>query len=169
MIMHNYVNVQTINQSKSLPSFQVVMTSPAGVNSQSTQTLLRGGNNSKQLDEIKAWGRGCWSGESVSRQGCLMFYLGFYIITGCNIQQKNLADKDFISTVLFFVVIGSWTCHLSLLMTSKYIIQHQVLAHSQTSCQGLSKVVTNQFTLDLVPWRSWDSFQVLIVLNFCAY
>ena len=135
------------------------MTSPAGINGQSIQMLLRGGNDSKQLDEIKAWGRGCWSGESVSRYGCLMF------------QQatKNLTDKDFISTVLFFVVIGSWTCQLSLLMTSKCIIQHQVLAHSQTSCQGLSKVVTNQFTLDLVPWRSWDSFQVLIVLNFCAY
>ena len=37
-----------------------------GVNGQSIQTLLRGGNDSKQLDEIKAGGRGCWSGESVS-------------------------------------------------------------------------------------------------------
>ena len=58
MIMHNYVNVWTINKSESLPAFQVVMTSPAYVNSQSIQMLLRGGNNSKQLDEIKAGGGG---------------------------------------------------------------------------------------------------------------
>ena len=56
--MHNYVNVKTINRSKSLPGYQVLITSLDGINSQSIQTLLRGENDSKQLDEIKAGGGG---------------------------------------------------------------------------------------------------------------
>ena len=52
--MHNYANVWTINQSKSLPGFQVVMTSLDGINGRSIQTLLRGENDSKHLDEIRA-------------------------------------------------------------------------------------------------------------------
>ena len=54
IIIHNYANVQTINQSKSLPGFRVVMTSLDGINDRSIQTLLRGENDSKQLDEIQA-------------------------------------------------------------------------------------------------------------------
>ena len=52
--MPNYANVQTINQSKSLPSFRVVMTSLDGINRRSIQTVLRGENDSKQSDEIQA-------------------------------------------------------------------------------------------------------------------
>ena len=52
-IMHNYANVQTINQSKSLPGSRV-LTSLDGINGQSIQTLLRGENDSKQSDEIQA-------------------------------------------------------------------------------------------------------------------
>ena len=43
----------TINQSKSLPGYQVVM-SLDSINGWSIQTLLRGENDSKQLDEIQA-------------------------------------------------------------------------------------------------------------------
>ena len=57
IIIHNYANVQTINQSKSLPGFQVVVTSLDGINGQSIQTLLRGENNSKQSNEIQATSR----------------------------------------------------------------------------------------------------------------
>ena len=46
--MHNYANVYTINQSKSLPSFLVVMTSLDVINGRSIQTLLREENDSKQ-------------------------------------------------------------------------------------------------------------------------
>ena len=52
--MHNYANVYTINQSKSLPSFLVVMTSLDVINGRSIQTLLREENDSKQSDEIQA-------------------------------------------------------------------------------------------------------------------
>ena len=54
IIIHNYANVQTINQSKSLPGFWVVVTSLDGINSWLIQTLLRGENDSKQSDEIQA-------------------------------------------------------------------------------------------------------------------
>ena len=53
IIIHNYANVQTINQSKSLPGFRVVVTSLDGINGWSIQTLLRGENDSKQ-SEIQA-------------------------------------------------------------------------------------------------------------------
>ena len=43
----------TINQSKSLPGFQVVM-SLDSINGWLIQTLLRGENDSKQSDEIQA-------------------------------------------------------------------------------------------------------------------
>ena len=43
----------TINQSKPLPSFQVVM-SLDSINGWLIQTLLRGENDSKQSDEIQA-------------------------------------------------------------------------------------------------------------------
>ena len=46
IIAHNYANVWTINQSKSLPGFQVV-TSLDSNKSWSIQTLQRGENNSK--------------------------------------------------------------------------------------------------------------------------
>ena len=54
IIIHNYANVQTINQSKSLPGFRVVMMSLGGINGRSIQMLLRGENDSKQSDEIQA-------------------------------------------------------------------------------------------------------------------
>jgi len=44
----------TINQSKSLLDFRVVMASLDGINGPSIQTLLRGENDSKQSDEIQA-------------------------------------------------------------------------------------------------------------------
>ena len=53
IIIHNYANVQTINQSKSLPGFREVVTSLDGINGQSIQVLLRGENNSKQSHEIQ--------------------------------------------------------------------------------------------------------------------
>ena len=53
IIIYNYVNVQTINQSKSLPGFRVV-TSLDGINSWLIQALLRGENDLKQLDEFQA-------------------------------------------------------------------------------------------------------------------
>ena len=40
IIVHNFVNVWTINQSKSLPGFQVV-TSLDGINGRSSEMLLR--------------------------------------------------------------------------------------------------------------------------------
>ena len=43
----------TINQSKSLLGFWVVMTSLEGINGPLIQTLLRGKNDSKQSDEIQ--------------------------------------------------------------------------------------------------------------------
>ena len=58
IIIHNYANVQTINQSKSLPGFWVAVTSLDGINGWSIQTLLRGENDSKQPDEIQAISRG---------------------------------------------------------------------------------------------------------------
>ena len=45
-IFHNYANVWTVNQSKSLPRFRVV-TSLDGKNGRSIQTLLRGGKDTK--------------------------------------------------------------------------------------------------------------------------
>ena len=39
-------------QAKSLPGFQVAVTSLDGINGWSIQTLLRGENDSKQSDEI---------------------------------------------------------------------------------------------------------------------
>ena len=50
IIIHNYANVKTINQSKSLPGFRVV----SDVNGWSIQTLLRGENDSRQSDEFQA-------------------------------------------------------------------------------------------------------------------
>ena len=47
IIIHNYANVQTINQSKSLPGFRVVVTSLDGINGWSIQTLLRGRREEK--------------------------------------------------------------------------------------------------------------------------
>ena len=52
IIIHNYANVQTINQS--LSGFQVVVTSLDGINRRSFQTSLRGENDSKQSNEIQA-------------------------------------------------------------------------------------------------------------------
>ena len=49
---HEYLD--TINQSKSLLAFRVVVTSLDGINSWSIQTLLIGENDSKQSDEIQA-------------------------------------------------------------------------------------------------------------------
>ena len=49
--MHNYANVLTINQLKSLPGIRVV-TSLDNINGRSTQTLLRGENVSKQSVDI---------------------------------------------------------------------------------------------------------------------
>ena len=54
IIIHYYVNIWTINQSKSLPGFQVVVMSLDGINDWSIQTLLREENDSKQSDEIQA-------------------------------------------------------------------------------------------------------------------
>ena len=54
IIIHNYANVQTINQSKSLPGFREVVTSLDGINGQSIQMLLRGENDSNQSNEIQA-------------------------------------------------------------------------------------------------------------------
>ena len=51
--IHNYANVLTINQSKSLPGFRVV-TLLDGINGRSIQTLQSGENDSKQSYEIKA-------------------------------------------------------------------------------------------------------------------
>ena len=44
---------QSTNQNH-YPDFGVVMTSLDGINGRSIQTLLRGENDSKQLDEIQA-------------------------------------------------------------------------------------------------------------------
>ena len=57
IIIHNYVNVQTINQSKSLPGFRVVVTSLHSINGWSIQLLLRGENDSRLSDEIQATSR----------------------------------------------------------------------------------------------------------------
>ena len=57
IIVHNYENVQTINQSKSLPGFPVVVTSLDGINGWSIQTLPRGENDSKQSDEFQDTGK----------------------------------------------------------------------------------------------------------------
>ena len=54
LIIHNYANDQTINQSKSLPGFRLVVTSLDGISGWLIQTLLRGENDSKQSDEIQA-------------------------------------------------------------------------------------------------------------------
>ena len=54
IIIHNDANDQTINQSKSLPGFRLVVRSLDGINSWLIQTLLRGENDSKQSDEIQA-------------------------------------------------------------------------------------------------------------------
>ena len=54
IIIHNYANVSTINQSKSLPGFWEVVTSLDGINGQSIQIMLRGENDSKQSNEIQA-------------------------------------------------------------------------------------------------------------------
>ena len=51
--MHNYANVLTINQLKSLPGIRVV-TSLDSINGWSIQTLLRGENVSKQSVDIQA-------------------------------------------------------------------------------------------------------------------
>ena len=51
--MHNYANVSTINQLKSLPGIRVV-TSLDSINGWSIQTLLRGENVSKQSVDIQA-------------------------------------------------------------------------------------------------------------------
>ena len=51
---HNYANIQTINQSKSLPGFRVIVTSVDGINGWSIQTLLRRENDLKQSKEIQA-------------------------------------------------------------------------------------------------------------------
>ena len=48
IIIHNYANVETINQSKSLPGFRVVVTSLDGINGWSIQMLLRGENESEK-------------------------------------------------------------------------------------------------------------------------
>ena len=56
IIIHSYVNVQTINQ-KSLPGFWVVVMSLDSINGWSIQSLLRGENDSKQSDEIQATSR----------------------------------------------------------------------------------------------------------------
>ena len=53
LIIHNYANVQTINQSKSLPGFRVVSDVTGRINGRSIQTLLRGENDSKQSDEFQ--------------------------------------------------------------------------------------------------------------------
>ena len=45
---------QSTNQNHYPPGFRVVMTSLDGINGRSIQTLLRGENDSKQLDEILA-------------------------------------------------------------------------------------------------------------------
>ena len=45
-IFHNYANVWTVNQSKSLPRFRVV-TSLDGKNGRLIQTVLRGGKDTK--------------------------------------------------------------------------------------------------------------------------
>ena len=51
--MHNYANVSTINQLKSLPGIRVVTTLDS-INGWSIQTLLRGENVSKQSVDIQA-------------------------------------------------------------------------------------------------------------------
>ena len=48
IIIHHYANVETINQSKSLPGFRVVVTSLDGINGWSIQMLLRGENESEK-------------------------------------------------------------------------------------------------------------------------
>ena len=42
------------SQSESQPGFRVVMKSLVSINGRSIQTLLRGGNDSRQPDEIQA-------------------------------------------------------------------------------------------------------------------
>ena len=54
IIIHNYANVQTINQLKSLPSFWVVSDVTGIINGRLIQTLLRRENDSKQSDEFQA-------------------------------------------------------------------------------------------------------------------
>ena len=54
IFIRNYANFQTINQSKSLPGFRVVVSSPESINGWSIHTLLRGENDSQQSDEIQA-------------------------------------------------------------------------------------------------------------------
>ena len=51
--MHNYANVSTINQLKSLPGIRVVTTLDS-INGWSIQTLLRGEHVSKQSVDIQA-------------------------------------------------------------------------------------------------------------------
>ena len=52
IIIHNYANVKTINQLKSLLGFRVV-TSLDGINCQFIQTLLKGEDDSKTSNRLK--------------------------------------------------------------------------------------------------------------------
>ena len=70
LIIHNYTNHQTINQSKSLPGFQLVVTSLDGINSWLIQTLLRGettrSNRMKFRLMILAFYAGIYGGAHIS-------------------------------------------------------------------------------------------------------
>lgn len=87
-----------------------------------------------------------------------------------NAETKKQTDNElFLFAVLLCVVIGSWKSQMSLLTTSRCIILHQVTAPCQTSSPVSKEVVNDQFILGLAPWKSWDSFLVLIVLSFLVY
>ena len=60
IVIHNYANIQTINQSKSLPGFRVAVTSLDGINGWSIPKLLRGEKHSKHSDEIQASSPADW-------------------------------------------------------------------------------------------------------------
>ena len=82
IIMHNYANVQTINQSQSLPSLRVVVMSLEGINGRSIQT---GENDSKQSDEIHARGTSAFSLLFQSDEGFQDVF--FFIVLNCQVVE----------------------------------------------------------------------------------
>ena len=84
IILHNYANVQTINQSKSLPGFRVVVMSLDGINSWLIQKLLRGENDLKQQDEIQATSLPCPLNQSFILTRCVKELKNSFKIRMCN-------------------------------------------------------------------------------------
>ena len=89
IITHHYANVQTINQSKSLPGFWVVVTSLDGINGWSIQTLVRGENDSKQLDEIQAIPGWDWKNHLVKKCN----YPSLHYQVGDILDDKSLVQS----------------------------------------------------------------------------